>query len=327
MKFKHLSVEEREKLQLMHWERRSVRSMAKALNRSPSSISRELRRNFPREHKRYTPRMAEARAMEKRRSRGRKDRLKSEAIRQYVISHLKLRWSPEQISGRMKRDCIGSISHEAIYQFIYSQLYREGNGTLREGREDLRKYLRRKKKLRMRKSARRSRLWRPRGTSIEERPEMVNQKKRVGDWEGDSVESRDHKPGVNTLLERKTGFFLVTKLKNKTSIATIEAMEKRITSFPAHTLTLDNGPENTDWQTMESTLNLKVFFAHPYCSSERGANENANGLLREYFPKKTDFTQISEEEILKVEYDLNTRPRKRLGFRTPLEAMSVALRG
>lgn len=144
------------------------------------------------------------------------------------------------------------------------------------------------------------------------------------------MESCNHKPGVNTLLERKTGLFLITKVKNKTSGATTIAIEKRMQILPdsvKKTLTLDNGFENSDWQGIEEKTGLKTFFAHPYSSHERGANENANGLLREYFPKGTDFTTISDDEIQRVEYLINTRPRKRLGWKTPLQAMIGALQG
>jgi transposase, IS30 family len=166
------------------------------------------------------------------------------------------------------------------------------------------------------------------GTSIEERPDVVNKRKRIGDWEGDTVESRDHRPGVNTLVERKTGFVFITKLKNKTAQATINAVEKRMRSLPPeykYTLTVDNGPENRDWEGMEKATNLKTYYAHPYCSGERGTNENTNGLIRDFFPKKTDFGMISDEQIRFVERELNCRPRKRLKGRTPLEAMSGAL--
>lgn len=300
--------------------------MAEELVRSPSSVSREFRRSFPPERRVYIPRMAHERALGKRRCRGRKDRLKNKRIRLYVIKHLKMRWSPEQISGRMKKEGIGNISHEAIYQFIYAQIHRNGWGVLRPKAEDLRMYLRRKRKRRVPKGMRKcQRILRPKGISIEERPYEVERKERIGDWEGDTVESCNHKPGVNTLLERKTGLYLVTKVKSKSSLSTIEAMKKRLAFFKTNTITLDNGPENSDWQRMEKEISIKTFFAHPYSSCERGANENANGLLREYFPKKTDFTKIPDDLIKQVEYALNTRPRKRLNWSTPLEAMSVAI--
>jgi len=328
MKYKHLSIEERELLQTLWWERKPIREMARALGRSPSSVSRELRRNFPSEHKVYAPRLAHERALKSRRSRGRKERLRNERIRAYVIEKLKIRWSPEQISRRMKIDLGESISHEAIYQFIYAQC-RNGSPEIRVGREDLRAYLRRSRKRRQRKGMRKAqRIFKPEGISIDERPEIVNLRKRIGDWEGDTVESKDHKPGINTLVERKTGLVFITRLEDKTGRATALAVGERIRALPSElkqTLTLDNGPENRDWQVLEQSTGLKVFFAHPYHSWERGTNENTNGLIRDYFPKKTDFSMISDEEIAQVEYLLNTRPRKRLGWLSPLEALSVAL--
>lgn len=331
MHYKQFSVEEREVIQELWWKRRSIRSIAKVLRRSPSSVSRELKRNFPKEHKVYTPRLAQARALEKRKSRGRKDRLKTKVIREYVTTHLKEGWSPEQISGRMKLEKVGSISHEAIYQFVYAQIYREGYGSLKPGCEDLRMFLRRKQKRRQRKGLRRCKkvLVVP-GLSIEVRPKVVDQKRRFGDFEGDTVESCNHKPGVNTIVERKSGMLFVTKVRDKSSLATTEAVMSRMKEIPdhlKHTLTTDNGSENQGWQYIQEQTGLKTFFAHPYSSHERGANENANGLLREYFPKKTDFTEIQDELIKEVEFKLNSRPRKRLGWRSPLEVWSVALTG
>jgi transposase, IS30 family len=329
MKYKHLRIEEREKIQELFWQKKSIRYISEVLGRSPSSISRELERNFPEEHKRYTPRLANERALFKRKCRGRIKRLKTKEIREYVINHLKERWSPEQISGRIKIDLKLNISHEAIYQFIYHEVYRDGWGYLKPQREDLRIYLRRKQKRRQKKGTRKcQRIFKPNGISIDERPKIVEDRKRIGDWESDSVESVDRKPGVNTLLERKSGLYLINKLKNKTSLATVFAIQQRMKQFPEkvkRTMTFDNGPENRDWKLFENTTSIKSYFAHPYHSWERGSNENANGLLRDYFPKKTDFSIISEEEILKVEYSLNTRPRKRLGYKTPLEVFSVAL--
>ena len=331
MQYQHLNIEEREKLQELFWQKKSVRYISKILDRSPSSISRELRRNFGKEHKVYAPRKAHEQALFKRHSRGRTERLKTCNIREYVVSHLKLGWSPEQISGTAKKENIGLISHEAIYQFVYAQIHRNGWGYLKPGHEDLRLYLRRKQKRRQRKGMRKSqRIFRPKGISIDERPPIVDQKSRIGDWEGDTVESCNHRPGVNTLLERKTGLFLITRVSNKTSDATVSAIEKRMSMIPEvmkKTITLDNGSENSNWQMIEEKTNLKTFFAHPYHSWERGANENANGLLREYFPKGTDFSMISDAEIEAVELRLNSRPRKRLGWMSPLQAMRVALRG
>lgn len=331
MKYKHFSVSEREQIQKGIWEKRSIRDISEELGRSPSSISREIKRNKPPVNKVYTPRLANERALEKRKSRGRTDRLKNERVRAYVILHLKLNWSPEQISGCIHADIGESISHEAVYQYVYAQIHRNGNGSLRPRKEDLRVCLRRKQNRRQKKGMRKSqRIFKPKGRSIETRPRVVDSRKRFGDWEGDTVESCDHRPGVNTLLERKSGLFLVTRVRDKSGSATLDAVVKRMSTLPPsvkHTLTLDNGPENRDWRPLEERTNLKIYFAHPYHSWERGANENANGLLREYFPKGTDFATVSDEELARVEYLLNTRPRKRLGWKTPLQVFGVALEG
>lgn len=329
MKYKHFSVEERENIEKGIWEKRSIRSIASEIGRSHSSVLREIKRHNPEQPKRYIPRLAQARALERRTSRGRKERLKNETLRTYVKKKLKEKWSPEQIActitDEYPKKC---ISHEAIYQYIYAQVHRHGWGDLKPNHEDLRPYLRRKRRRRQRHGMRRTqRVFKPRGTSIDERPIVVDQKKRIGDWESDTVESCDHKPGVNTLLERKTGLFFITRARDKTAAATVAAVESRLSTLPEnlrHTLTLDNGPENSDWVSLEERVGIKTYFAHPYHSWERGANENANGLLRDYFPKGTDFATISDEEIRRVELALNSRPRKRLGYVSPLQAWSGA---
>lgn len=290
-------------------------------------MAREINRNVPPLRRQYTPRLAHERALKKRTSRGRTERLKSGRIRSYVVDHLKLRWSPEQIAGRMKRDKTGSISPEAIYQFVYAQIK---NGYPRKHCEDLRPYLRHKRKRRVPHGARRcQRVCKP-WIPIEARPKIVDRKSRIGDWEGDTVESKDHRPGINTVLERKTGLVLITKLASKKSEDTVHALSKRFANVPVHlkhTLTLDRGSENSDAAAIEAATGLDVFHAHAYSAWERGANENVNGLIRDFHPKKTDFTLVSDADIAAVEYALNSRPRKRLGWRTPLEAWSVALRG
>lgn len=329
MKYQHLSIEERELIQLRLWEKKSIRAIAGELRRPSSSVSREIRRNLPGIKYRYTPRLAHERALAKRKSRGRQDRLKNERIRKYVIKYLKHRWSPEQIANTIESEINETISHEAIYQYIYHQIHRQGYGWVKPGCYDFRPYLRRKRKRRFRKGARRGqRCFKPKGTLINERPKEVEQRERLGDWESDTVESINHKPGINTLVERKSGLVLITKLSDKTSQATVSVIAARLNQLPQktrQTVTSDNGPENSDWISLEELTGAKTFFANPYHFWERGSNENANGLIRDYFPKKTDFTVVSDEEIKYVENELNTRPRKRLNWKTPLEIFSVAL--
>lgn len=331
MTYTQFSVEEREMIQRGLWEKRSIRSIARDLGRSHTSILREINRNLPKEVRRYTPRLAHVRAQAKRKCRGRTKRLKTKEIRDYVVMHLKRRWSPEQIAGRIREDMSTRISHEAIYQFIYAQVHRNGYGWVMPGHEDLRGYLRRRRKRRIPHGARRYRRMPPTASiSIDLRPPIVASRSRIGDWESDTVESRDHKPGINTLVERKTGLLFATHLSEKTSAATVRAICSRLQSVSPerrHTITFDNGPENTDPAAITAAVGIACYHAHPYHAWERGTNENTNGLIRDYYPKKTDFTMLSGTDIAYVERELNSRPRKRLGWKTPYEAWGGALGG
>jgi IS30 family transposase len=248
MTYQHFRVEERERIQRALWEKRSIRWIAKKLKRSLSSVAREINRNVPPKKRRYTPRLAQERALSHRKSRGRTMRLKNESVRSYVIDHLKERWSPEQIAGRMQKDGVGTISPEAIYQFVYAQL---SYGKPRRGCVDLRSFLRHKRKRRAPHGTRRfQRDFKP-WIPIEKRPVIVEKRKRIGDWEGDTVESCDHKPGVNTALERKTGLVLITKLHGKKSADTVVALAGRFANLPKtvrHTLTLDRGSVFLLWE-------------------------------------------------------------------------------
>jgi len=325
MKYKHLSIWEREKIQELLWQKKSIRSIAEVLGRSPSSITREIKKNIPL-HYQYTPRLANERALRKRKSRGRKLRLKSLFIRRYVVLHLKQGYSPEQIAGRLSLEYPKEkISHEAIYQYIY---YRIQSNYIKKGDIDLRIYLKRRHRRREKKGMRKGqRIFKPKGFSIEERPKEVEKRKTLGHWEGDSVVSRKSKVGLNTLVERKTGLVLISKIPNGTSEVTASTVVNRLKDLPCKTLTTDNGTENFAYEKIQNELNIYCYFAHPYCSGERGTNENTNGLIRYYLPKGTDFATISDETIKAIENILNNRPRKRLGWKTPLEVFneSVAL--
>ena len=323
MNFKHFTIEEREKIQELLWQKTSIRVIAGALGRSPSSVSREIRKNIPVQYK-YTPRLANERALKKRSSRGRKLRLKNWFIRRYVIDHLKMGYSPEQISGRLSLEYPReSISHEAIYQYIYNRVH---CNYLRRSYHDLRVYLKRRHKRRETKGMRKGqRIFKHKGISIELRPKEVLKRETVGHWEGDSMVSRKSKVGLNTLVERKTGLVLISKIQNGTSNETANTVIHRLKSFTCKTLTTDNGTENFAFEKIQTELQISCYFAHPYCSGERGTNENTNGLIRWYFPKGIDFANIPDETIQTVETILNNRPRKRLGWKTPLEVFNESV--
>jgi IS30 family transposase len=254
-------------------------------------------------------------------------RLKKELIRIYVTKKMKLGWSPEQISIRLPKDHKGeSISYEAIYQFVYAQMFRGGNGKLKEGCEDLRVYLPRRHSRRSTKGARRAqKLERTESLpSIEDRPAEADQRKEIGHWEDDCIVSRQSKERIKSINERVSGVVLLGKMKNGTSEESSRVVCEKLNVIPTpylKTLTRDRGTENMGWGRIEKELGMDIYFAHAYCSHERGSNENLNGLVRRFFPKKTDFRKVSDEEIHRVEYLLNTRPRKRFGGKTPLEVL------
>jgi len=323
MQYKHLSIEEREIIQEMLWQKQSIRYIAKVLQRSPASISREIKKNKPPERKVYAPRLAHERAIVNRSKRGREKRLKNAAVRYYVVSHLKLGWSPEQIAGTIQDAINQSISHEAIYQYIYAQIYRNGHGLVKPGCEDLRPYLARRKKRRTKPGARRTyRIIKGPLPSIDNRPEKVNLRVNLGHWEKDLIESKQSPTKLKTINERLSGIVFIKKIKNGTILETNQAVINRLSTIPSQylkTLTMDRGSENMGYKDIQEKLNIDCFFAHAYSSWERGCNENLNGLIRRFLPKKTDFNTISDEQIKHIEYLLNSRPRKRLGYKTPYD--------
>lgn len=323
--YQQIGIEEREKIyEMRFWEKRSIREIAKELDRNPSSISRELRRNGGKERKKYSPRLANERAMKKRSSRGREGRLKSPELREYVVKQLKLGWSPEQIAGTSKAAVGERISHEAIYQYVYHQVYRDGYGALKPGCEDLRGYLPRRRKRRMKKGARKAQKQGRRDClpSIDERPKEVETRKRLGHWEDDLIVSKQSTVALKTINERVSGIVFIERVHNKTIAESNRTVTKRLKDIPSpycKTLTRDRGTENLGYTELENQLNINCYFANPYHSWERGSNENLNGLIRRFFPKKTNFATITDEQIQLVEYLLNSRPRKRLGWKTPYE--------
>lgn len=330
--YQQLSIKEREKIQLGLWQGKSIRQIAFELNRSPSTISRELKRNFPKQRMVYAPRLAHKRAKETIRKRGQRPRLKSPIVRNYVKEKLiNEDWSPEQIAGTLSSEHLSlTISHEAIYQYIYAQYTRGGYGHCIG--EDLRIYLKRKHRVRKRKKVPfkvikgiKNRI------SIDERPIIVDERIEPGHWEGDSIVSKKSLVGLNTLVERVSGLVKISRIINGTGIETANVVInrfKRTAKTMRKSLTVDNGSENAGHQEIAKSLSMKVYFAHPYHSWERGTNENTNGLIRHYFPKGTDFATISNESIKEVEEKLNNRPRKRLGYRTPQQVFNncVALK-
>ena len=315
--YKHLSQEERELIAAQLSEGSSVGDIAKAVGRNKSTISRELKRNSPPERRRYVPCRAHARACERKTNANKHERLKNEFVRHYVKDGLAQGWSPEQISGRIRIDHPGqTINHEAIYQYIYHPQ----NSDRVEMIKLLRRAHRKRRDKGIGRKVRKTKI--PNRISIDARPKSVESRRYYGHWEGDSLVSRKSKAALNSLVERKSRLVLITKLQRKSAADTNKAVMGRLKKFPAkgrQTLTLDNGTENAKHETLSSKLGIKCYFARPYASWQRGTNENINGLIRWYLPKGTDFRTITSEQIARIEYLLNSRPRKCLGYRTPME--------
>jgi len=317
LRYDQLTFSEREQIHFMLWDKVSIREIARKLKRSPSTVSREVNRNTPPLRKRYTPHLAQMQYKLRKKVSRERPRLKDPKLVNYMEEKLtQENWSPEQIAGRWNRTHTKTtISHEAIYQYIYATAEKN----------DLRPYLRRKHKRRIRKKVpfKELKTTIPNRIPIDFRPRAVEARRQLGHWEGDSIESpRTSKAGLNVLNERKSKLVRISKLTGKTAKETSAAVIGKLKNYPLmlrRTLTLDNGIENADHQEVTKQTQTDCYFADPYRSNQRGTCENTNGLIRYYFPKGTDFATVTEEEIARVEKLLNNRPRKTLKYQTPLE--------
>jgi IS30 family transposase len=312
--YSHLTVEERDQISVLKAEGLSLRRIAKELGRNHTTISRELDRNAPPVRKgRYLSHKAHERSVERKSQAHQRDRLKNEDIRQYVELGLSTHWSPEQISGRMPRDLEGqTISHEAIYQYIYKERH--------DLVEALTRHHRKRQKRGHSRKHRKPHI--PNRISIENRPKFVEKRIQVGHWERDSLVSRASKACLDVKVERKSRKLLLNKLERKTAEAVRIVVIASLKPFPSHlrrSLTYDNGTEHAEHEKINKALGTKSYFCHPYSSWERGTNENMNGLIRRFFPKKTDFSKVSVKQIKRIEFLLNNRPRKCLNYKTPDE--------
>ena len=325
--FKHLTVFDRAIIGQKYKEGLSFGRIARIVNRPKSSVWREIKRHKTKEFGFYRADVAHKKALEKRGWRGIRPRLKNETIRAYAVEKMKLGWSPEQIAIRLPIDKSGqTISHEAIYEYVYAQIRRDGNGTVKEDCEDLRKYLARRHKRRQKKGFRRAQRLERNGSlpSIEDRPKEADKRKEIGHFEDDTMVSKQSLVRLKSINERVSGVVFLGKMSEGTSEESTRVVCERLAAIPSSfrkTLTRDRGTENMGWTDIERFLSMSVYFAHSYCSHERGSNENLNGLVRRFLPKKTDFAKVTDEEIRWIEYLLNTRPRKRFGGKTPLEVL------
>ena len=310
MSYLHLSLAERYYIEIELKLEVSINKIAKAMGRSQSTISREIRRN--KGQRGYKHKQANRLTNERHTNKIKAVKLTDEI--QYIISTcLQNDWSPEQISGRLHDEGIISLHHETVYQFILAD---KANGGV------LHKHLRHQgKTYRKRYGSAHNRSGIPNRVDIDKRPAVANNRKRVGDWEADTIIGKNHKGAIVTLDERKSKLRLAAPLQGKKAKLVKNAMITMlspITDF-VKTVTFDNGKEFTLHEDIAKDLDCKTYFAKPYHSWERGQNENANGLLRQYFPKAMELVDIPTKHVIEAVDRLNNRPRKILKFKTPYE--------
>jgi len=312
-----LTEEERDRIAVLHARGIGIREMGRVLERNHTSISRELKRN--RFGERYNAIHAQHVAEERKQKAGKRHPLKDKQTYAYVLEKLHCGWSPEQIAGRLELEQGEKVlCHETIYRFIYTKALKE---------DRLWEYLPRKQKHRRKKYGRKSQRSRiAQRVSIHDRPEAIDNRQEIGHWEGDTIEGRGHKDGIHTEVERVSRFLLAKKVSAITSEVTIQVQKELFAQLPEPlriSTTLDNGKENHLHMQL-AELSMATYFADPYSSWQRGTNENTNGLVRRYLPKKTSFTNLTQEELDDIVWEINNRPRKVLQYRKPIEILSGA---
>ena len=335
-KYTHLSNKERDYLfVLLQFGITNKEEIARRMNRDPTTIRREIKRNKtmigiknnnnpslkddPNSFH-YIPDRATKKYMKRRKESKQRCFLKTLPLFKFTLEKLQEGLSPELVAGRAKLEGIGDISHECIYQFIYSK----------KGKElELYQYLVRAHKKRRRQRGRKHRKSHiPNRIGIEMRSENINTRKEFGHWETDSVLGVRRKSALNTNRERKSRYIIIEKIPRKTANETQLAIRRRFKRFPLEARlsnTADNGSEFTDHQKVTKNIGMKFFFADPYASYQRGTNENGNGLIRRFYPKKTDFDLVTNAQIKEVENWINHRPMKCLNYKTPYEVFHEEL--
>ena len=310
MNYKYLSQIERYQIHSLMKALHTITQIAELLGRHKSTISRELRRNAG--FRGYRPKQACELAL-KRSESSRNTRAIAPSVKEQVNALLQLQWSPEQIAGKLP------VSHETLYQYVYAD---KSQGA------KLCKSLRCQKQKRKRYAGGRDRRGQiPKRRPLSERAVHIEGRKQVGHWECDTVIGANHKQTIVTLVQRKSGYAVIAKVSNKTADLVGAAIISMLKPFEARvkTLTYDNGKEFCGHAKIDDALNSTGYFARPFASWERGSNENFNGLLGQYVPKKRLMQTVTDEEIKMIENRLNNRPRKRLGFKTPAEVFHQSL--
>lgn len=323
-----LTHKERIQIETLLNENKSKAYISKVLNRSRSTITREVNKWVQSDKDKYSADLAHWNAKDDYLNKRNLDKISTfKQLKFYVYKGLLSNWTPEQIAGRIKddypNDPIMSISHESIYRYIYTRPQASLNKKLI--------------KLLVRKKTRRRPSKKRRGTgskitnqvSIDNRPKHIDLRNEIGHWEGDLMIGKDHKSAIGTIVERKSRYTLIIKLKARNSIEVAKMFSEKLNQLNPlfkKTMTYDNGIEMARHQEITQKTGMKIYFAHPYSSWERGTNENTNGLIRRYLPKGTDFNLIDKKTLIIIQEKLNNRPRKIIGYKTPKEIMDSELK-
>lgn len=311
---KHLTAAQRGNIETLLQEKYTNKQIAQKLGRSPSTISREIAKGLDGSSI-YHAWVAQV-TYETNRKRSKQipklDHPANHRLRGWIVACLQKGWDPSMICGRLKAEGFNPVvCAETIYEWVYNSIYAIA--------EKLYQYLRQGKKRRTKHTGRSSQKSKiPNRISIHERPAAVDQKARVGDWEGDSV-VYTHKHAINTVNERVSSLVAFTKLTQKTALLTANAVIAKLRSYVAYTITFDNGSEFTQHGLITAALGISVYFADPYSSWQRGANENSNRQLRAYLPKRSDIRDLTQKELDNIAWELNNKPRRRLQWHTPQE--------
>lgn len=327
-KHRRLTLKERIIIQTLLKEKRTKSYIAIRLRRARSTIGREVNKWIQKEEHKYDAELAHWCVKEDYLNKRNLDKISTYSLLKFFIyKGLLSNWTPEQISGRLKElypnNPIMSISHEAIYRHIYTRPQASLNKKLI--------------KLLVRKKTRRRPTKKRRGggskiinqVSIDNRPKHIDLRNEVGHWEGDLVIGKDHKSAIGTIVERKTRFTLIVKLESKKADQVAKKFSEilnKLNPIYKKSMTYDNGIEMARHEKITKNTGMKIYFAHPYSSWERGTNENTNGLIRRYLPKGTNFNEIDLKQLQIIQEKLNNRPRKIIGYKTPKEMMDVELK-
>ena len=315
---------------LAHQNETSIRAIARSLSRSPSTISRELQRHSSSTKKCYCATAAAQNYVHNRKASVRPRKLDQNLSLTCLVKHYLLdkQWSPEQISGTLKCQYAGQsamqVSPETIYAFIYAHPKGELRKMLVQG-------LRRKKSKRGPRGSKDSNYSSLKMTAeqlIINRPQAINERLYAGDWEGDLIVGAMNQSCVGTLVDRQTGFLVLSKMQSKSALDVrlgFEQQMKKLPRFLRLSMTYDRGAEMAQHPTMSENLQMRVYFADPHAPWQRGSSENINGLIRQYLPKGTDLSVHSQSDLNDIAWLLNTRPRKRFGFVTPQAKMNEVI--